>query len=271
MRPPNGGSDMEQRQFSSWTRAALVAVAVAAALPGTGRAQAAAENDEATAEAAVTSKAPANRAVYRQARAYRGTKITISTNERRLRLIAGTDTLLDVPVAIGMNQDFEFRGRRFRFATPTGVRKVRAKAKDPVWTPPEWHYMEKAAARGLELVRLSSRDTVLLADSSYLVTIDGQVGRVNRNGHFWAFTPGTEIIFDGKIFIPPMRSAQRRVPDALGPYKLDMGGGYLIHGTHIYNEDSIGAAVSHGCVRMDNNDLDRLYHLVEVGVPVFIY
>jgi lipoprotein-anchoring transpeptidase ErfK/SrfK len=111
----------------------------------------------------------------------------------------------------------------------------------------------------------------MLADSSYLVTIRGQVGRVNRNGHFWAFTPGTEIIFDGKIFIPPMGTAQRRVPNALGPYKLDMGGGYLIHGTHIYNEDSIGEAVSHGCVRMHNDDLERLYHLVEEGVPVFIY
>ena len=61
------------------------------------------------------------------------------------------------------------------------------------------------------------------------------------------------------------------MPDALGPFKLDMGGGYLIHGTHIYNEDSIGAAVSHGCVRMNNDDLDRLYHLVETGVPVFIF
>ena len=59
--------------------------------------------------------------------------------------------------------------------------------------------------------------------------------------------------------------------DALGPYKLDMGDGYLIHGTHIYNEDSIGDAVSHGCVRMENSDLERLYYMVEPGTPVFIF
>jgi lipoprotein-anchoring transpeptidase ErfK/SrfK len=209
--------------------------------------------------------------VYDRARAYRGTKITVSTNERRLRLIAGIDTLLDVPVAVGMNKNFVFEGKTFRFTTPTGVRKVRAKATEPVWTPPQWHYMEKAASRGLQLVRLKPADTVQLEDGSQLVTVDGQVGRVNQNGFFWAFTPGIEIIFDGKIFMPPMSTAQRRVPDALGPYKLDMGGGYLIHGTNVYTEDSIGSAVSHGCVRMKNDDLDRLYHLVEVGVPVFIY
>jgi lipoprotein-anchoring transpeptidase ErfK/SrfK len=262
---------MLNAQLFHRTRAAALALAFAVAVPATARAQAAEENDEVAAETTVVNSGPANRAVYRQAQAYRGTKITISTNERRLRLIAGRDTLLDVPVAIGMNKDFEYEGKKFRFATPTGVRKVRGKVKDPVWTPPEWHYMEKAAARDLELVRLSARDTIMLADSSYLVTIDGQVGRVNQNGHFWAFTPGTEIIFDGRIFMPPLSSAQRKVPDALGPYKLDMGNGYLIHGTHIYNEDSIGAAVSHGCVRMDNTDVDRLYHLVETGVPIFIY
>jgi lipoprotein-anchoring transpeptidase ErfK/SrfK len=262
---------MSEKDVSTWVRAAMLAAAVALSVPATTTAQAATENGEDRASATSSSKAPANRAVYQQARAYRGTKITISTNERRLRLIAGVDTLLDVPVGIGMNKDFTYEGKTFRFQTPTGVRKVRAKSPDPVWTPPEWHYMEKAAARDLALVRLSPNDTVQLDDGSHLVTVDGQVGRVNQNGYFWAFTPGTEIIFDGKIFMPPMSTAQRRVPDALGPYKLDMGGGYLIHGTNIYTEDSIGGAVSHGCVRMNNDDLDRLYHLVETGVPVFIY
>jgi lipoprotein-anchoring transpeptidase ErfK/SrfK len=100
---------------------------------------------------------------------------------------------------------------------------------------------------------------------------DGQVGRVNQFGNFWAFTPGMEIIFDGKIFMPPFNTEQRRVPDALGPYKLDMGDGYLIHGTNPFNEDTIGGAVSHGCVRLANDDVDRLYHMVDTGVAVFIY
>ncbi len=60
------------------------------------------------------------------------------------------------------------------------------------------------------------------------------------------------------------------MPDALGPFKLDMGDGYLIHGTHYYNEESIGEAVSHGCVRMNNDDLTRLYRLVPRGTVVEI-
>lgn len=215
--------------------------------------------------------APANRAVYRAAQAHRGTKILVSTTERRLRLVAGRDTLMDVPVGIGMGKDFEYEGRKFRFETPTGRRRVRVKEENPIWTVPDWHYMEKATHRNLELVRLEEGDDIELSDGSHLVVKDGQVGRVNQFGNFWAFTPGTEIIFDDRIFVPPFSTAQRRVPDALGPYKLDMGDGYLLHGTNPFNEDTVGDAVSHGCVRLSNEDIDRLYHLVDVGTAVFIY
>lgn len=212
---------------------------------------------------------PADPRVFRQAQAWRGTRIDISTNERRLRLIAGPDTLLDVPVAIGMNQGFEFEGQSFHFRTPTGRRTVLAREENPIWTPPDWHYMEKAAARGLELVRLAEDDKVELSDGTFILVIDGQVGRLNHFGNFWPFTPGMEIIFDGRIFMPPFGTAQRRVPDALGPYKLDMGDGYLIHGTNM--ESSIGDAVSHGCVRMFNEDVEWLYDEVSTGTPVFVY
>lgn len=223
------------------------------------------------ASAAEQKAAPANRAVFRAAQAYRGTKILVSTTERRLRLVTGQDTLMNVPVGIGMGTDFEYEGRKFRFETPTGRRRVRLKAEDPIWTVPDWHYMEKATHRGLDLVRLEDDDEIELSDGSRLVVQDGQVGRVNQFGNFWAFTPGTEIIFDGKIFMPPFSTAQRRVPDALGPYKLDLGDGYLIHGTNPFNEDTIGGAVSHGCVRLANEHIDRLYHMVDEGTAVFIY
>ncbi|MEL6939041.1 MAG: L,D-transpeptidase [Cyanobacteria bacterium J06598_1] len=38
------------------------------------------------------------------------------------------------------------------------------------------------------------------------------------------------------------------------------------HGTN--QEDLIGEAVSHGCVRMRNRDIKKLYELVEIGTPV---
>lgn len=249
---------------------AAAAAAIVLTVPARGSTQQAAPAEELM-EGVVRRTEPANPAVYRAAQAYRGTKILVSTKERRLRLIAGRDTLLDVPVGIGMGENFEYEGKRFRFETPTGRRKVLGKAENPIWTPPEWHYMEKAAYRGLELVRLKAGDEIELEDGSHLVVKDGQVGRVNHFGNFWAFAPGTEIIFDGKIFMPPFGTVQRKVPNALGPYKLDLGDGYLLHGTNPFNEDTIGGAVSHGCVRLSNTDIDRLYHMVDTGTAVFIY
>lgn len=45
-------------------------------------------------------------------------------------------------------------------------------------------------------------------------------------------------------------------------------GGYGIHGTD--NPNSIGTAASHGCVRMQNQDVIDLYSRVEIGTPVQI-
>ncbi|MGH7449128.1 MAG: L,D-transpeptidase, partial [Longimicrobiales bacterium] len=200
-----------------------------------------------------------------------GTKILVSTEDRWLWLVSGRDTLLSVPVAIGMGRAFEFEGKRFWFETPRSQRKVLGKQAEPRWTVPEWHYMERAKAMGHELVRLEKDTKHLLDDGTFLLTIGSNVGRLNEYGNFWAFPPGMEIIFDGKVFIPPMGTEQRAVPDALGPYKLDTGDGYLIHGTNIFNEESIGEAVSHGCVRMRNEDLVALYASVPVGTAVFIF
>ncbi|MHB9094655.1 MAG: L,D-transpeptidase family protein [Eubacteriales bacterium] len=45
-------------------------------------------------------------------------------------------------------------------------------------------------------------------------------------------------------------------------------GGYGIHGTD--NPSSIGTAASHGCVRMYNEDVTRLFSTVPMGTPVKI-
>jgi hypothetical protein len=210
-------------------------------------------------------------AVYRAAKRYSGAKILVSTKDRWLWFVLGKDTLLSAPVAIGMGKNFEYEGKKYRFETPRGRRKILKKQENPLWTVPEWHYLEKAAHRGLTPVYVKPGEVYPLDDGTYLEMQNGEVGRVNHFGNFWPFTPGIEIVFDGKIYVPPLDSPQRRVPDALGPVKLDMGDGYLIHGTHEYNEQTIGDAVSHGCVRMRNEDVSRLAVMVDAGTPVFIY
>lgn len=210
-------------------------------------------------------------AVYRAAKRYTGAKILVSTENRWLWFVDGQDTLVSAPIAVGVGTNFEYNGKKWNFSTPRGRRRVVKKEENPIWTVPAWHYYEKAAHRGLQAVHLKPGEVYPLEDGSWIEIRDGEVGRVNRFGNFWPFTPGIEIIFDGKLFIPPMDTPQRRVPEALGPYKLDMGDGYLIHGTHLYNEDSIGLPASHGCVRMRNEDLERLYAMVEPNTPVFIF
>ncbi len=210
-------------------------------------------------------------AVTRSTEREAAARIVISLARRRLWLVRGRDTVVNTSVAIGMNKDFVYEGKTYRFATPRGKRRIIGKAPNPIWTVPEWHYYEKAAAKRLVAVKLTKDSKFELEDGSFIVVLGDQVGRVNQNGYFAPFTPGNEIIFDGRIFIPHMESAQRKVPDALGPYKLDMGDGYLIHGTHMYTDGSIGQAVSHGCVRMNNRELERLYHLVDRGTPVQIF
>ena len=55
----------------------------------------------------------------------------------------------------------------------------------------------------------------------------------------------------------------------MGAAALTMRGGeYAIHGTN--NPGSIGGFVSHGCIRMYNRDITRLYSLVSVGTPVIV-
>jgi lipoprotein-anchoring transpeptidase ErfK/SrfK len=55
----------------------------------------------------------------------------------------------------------------------------------------------------------------------------------------------------------------------LGTRRLDLGDGYGIHGTD--EPSSVGRSVSHGCVRMLNQDVETLYPMVAVGTPVYIY
>lgn len=69
--------------------------------------------------------------------------------------------------------------------------------------------------------------------------------------------------------IPPPDSPKRYVKGHLGKYALDLGDGILIHGTD--EVDSIGKKASHGCIRMPDDALDKVYHAAKVGTDVYIF
>jgi L,D-transpeptidase ErfK/SrfK len=82
---------------------------------------------------------------------------------------------------------------------------------------------------------------------------------------------------DGPIWIPPpsIRAERPDLPleippgpdDPLGAYALRLGWtNYLIHGTN--KPDSVGRNVSHGCLHIYPEDIERLFHEVPVGTQV---
>ncbi len=200
--------------------------------------------------------------------AYTGLRVLVLLDDRQLAVMNGLDTLMVAPVAIGMDTTIVFGSKSWTFETPRGRRSVLKKEKDPVWIPPEWHYAEVASKRGLRMAHLQTGRTVSLADGRALTIRGGRVG-VLQAGAFTALPTDEEIVFDGTLFVPPHGTANRRIPGELGRFKLDLGNGYLLHGTPY--ENTIGDAATHGCVRLYEEDIAWLYQNVPVGTPVFIF
>jgi lipoprotein-anchoring transpeptidase ErfK/SrfK len=194
-------------------------------------------------------------------------RIVISLAERRLWVLEQYDTLMEATIGVARGVTFVHGSERWEFRTPYGERRVRRKVEDPVWTPPDWHYAETARNHGLRLARLAASGTRLSTGARLLVR-DSVVGLVFPGGDFAALPLDEHIVFDGTLFIPPLGTLNRRVTGDLGRYALDLGDGYMIHGTPI--RESIGRASTHGCVRVGDDDLAWLYANIPVGTRVVI-
>jgi L,D-transpeptidase YbiS len=55
----------------------------------------------------------------------------------------------------------------------------------------------------------------------------------------------------------------------LGDYALSLGDGYLIHGT-LYQR-LLGMPVTHGCIRLNDDDLKAVFNALSIGSKVYIY
>jgi lipoprotein-anchoring transpeptidase ErfK/SrfK len=199
--------------------------------------------------------------------------LVVSIGERRLWYKKGDDVLFTTEVATGSGKSLvkEGGGAAWLFETPRGRLTVLSKEENPVWSPPDWHYVEQARKRKAGLVRLERGQSMPTADGSVITVAGDQVVRRSPSGEETVLdaTDGHEIVVDGKLLVPPLGTSQRRYQGILGTHRLNLGNGYALHGTN--DPASIGHAVSHGCVRLRNEDIDRLYETVPVGTPVYIY
>ena len=95
-----------------------------------------------------------------------------------------------------------------------------------------------------------------------VLTVRGKITSPVWHKPDWAF------IEEG-LPVPSFNDPSRYEYGVLGDYALSLGNGYLIHGT-LYKR-FLGMPVTHGCIRMNDEDLEAVYKTLPVGAKVFIY
>ena len=69
--------------------------------------------------------------------------------------------------------------------------------------------------------------------------------------------------------VPSANHPSRYEYGVLGDYSMILGDGYMIHGT-LYKR-FLGMPVTHGCVRMGDDDLEEVFKTMQIGSKVYIY
>jgi L,D-transpeptidase ErfK/SrfK len=78
----------------------------------------------------------------------------------------------------------------------------------------------------------------------------------------WAFV-------EEGLKIPSPNHSSRYEYGVLGDYALSLGDGYMLHGT-LYKR-YLGLAVTHGCVRLNDDDLEAIFKTLDIGSKVYIF
>jgi lipoprotein-anchoring transpeptidase ErfK/SrfK len=102
---------------------------------------------------------------------------------------------------------------------------------------------------------------------------------VGRQGFTWSGTKTVSMKREWPDWRPPQQMLKRRpdlprymsggIENPLGARAIYLGSSlYRIHGSN--EPDTIGAAVSSGCIRMTNRDVTDLYGRVKVGTKVVV-
>ncbi|GJE57497.1 MULTISPECIES: L,D-transpeptidase [Methylobacterium] len=149
--------------------------------------------------------------------------------------------------------------------------------------------LPQATAIQREMVEFSgpySPGTIVVSTAErrlYLVMGGGQAMRygvgVGRPGFTWGGTQNITMKREWPDWRPPSEMLRRRpdlprymkggIENPLGARAMYLGGSiYRIHGSN--EPETIGTAVSSGCIRMTNEDVSDLYTRVKVGTRVIV-
>jgi hypothetical protein len=93
-------------------------------------------------------------------------------------------------------------------------------------------------------------------------TIQGKITHPVWRKPDWAFV-------EEGLPVPGPSDPSRYEYGVLGDYAMSIGDGYLIHGT-LYKR-LLGMPVTHGCIRLNDDDLEAVFNALSVGSKVYIY
>lgn len=216
--------------------------------------------------------------------------ILVSTTENRVYVKQGAETIFNAICSTGKGTTLINNGRTMVFNTPIGKFKVISKEENPVWVPPDWHYIEEAKKKGKKVVHLRPGQSLDLGTGgaaapergggvwswvsetpapSRIMKVKNNTVVIVDNGVERELPPGEMIETGSIVVIPPIGTPQRKFDKVLGSYRLNLGDGYALHGTQ--QTAQLGTSASHGCVRLGDEDIQRLYAMAKVGDEVIIY
>ncbi len=214
--------------------------------------------------------------------------IVVSTAENRLYVRRAGRVVYQAVCSTGKGTTLtDESGRSQVFNTPTGKFRIVKKEENPLWVPPDWHFIEEARKKGKRVVRLSPGESIDARTGEPVGAEEGvhSWGARRTSGQVLTMRGGTvvetgpdgerelpagEVIeAGGAVVVPPYGTPQRQFDKVLGKYRLNLGGGYGIHGT-MY-PDQLGRSVTHGCVRLGDADIETLFGMTQVGDQVLIY
>lgn len=99
-------------------------------------------------------------------------------------------------------------------------------------------------------------------------TPKGKFSIMGKRKHPYWHRSDWDFIEQG-IPVPPKDDPSRWEEGVLGDYALDLVDGYMIHGT-IYKR-LMGMPVTHGCVRLGDEDLEIVFNTLNIGSKVYIF
>jgi lipoprotein-anchoring transpeptidase ErfK/SrfK len=221
-----------------------------------------------------------------------GQTILVSTAENKVYVRNNGQTIFEAVCSTGKGTTLAVDGKTIVFDTPIGKLRIIAKEENPQWVPPDWHYVEEARKNGMRVVRLNPGQSIdsrtgqpatsnpsqgvwswlsrgSNTSSNPVLKVRGDTIVEVSNGVERELEPGKTIVAGDAIIVPPVNTKQRHYDKVLGKFRLEMGNGYGIHGTD--DPGRLGQSVSHGCVRLGDDDIEKLYGIANVGDTVIIY